>query len=478
MRILFCIYQLDYADHIALAYLSAIAKQKGHATFLCCMQDRELSAAIAEYQPDIVAYSANVYGFEQMVAAHKKAKANHRFISIMGGPHPTYVPETFAQAEVDAYCVGEGELAFGDFLDCIEKGQPFDGVPNLITAKGANPVRPLIRDLDTLPFPDRDLTLANSFLKNTPKKTFYATRGCPYRCKYCCNNAYHALYRGKGPAVRRFSVERIIREIEYVKSRYRTEFIKFGDDIFAIKADEWLKEFSDQYVRRIGIPFNCYLRIDRVKPEVLQLLKSAGCYSVHLSIDSTSSLVREKILGRQMKEIDLIAPLKLIRSYGINTWVNFMLAAPESTLQDDLNTIRVAREGRVTYAAYSTTVPMKGTELYDYSVAHRLIDPVTHKGDMTGCTQPTALQGFTEREKNIRYNVYLLGAIIAKLPPIFHEIAMGLIRIIPPNRLFKKMRDAFYKYSIENTIFRLHRPVECKASSPLATSTYCENKAS
>jgi radical SAM superfamily enzyme YgiQ (UPF0313 family) len=251
-------------------------------------------------------------------------------------------------------------------------------------------------------------------------------------------------------------VERIIREIEYVKSRYRTEFIKFGDDIFAIKADEWLAEFAVQYPRRIGIPFNCYLRIDRVKEEVLRLLKMAGCYSVHLSIDSTSSLVREKILGRQMKEIDPVEPLKMIHGHGINTWVNFMLAAPESTLQDDLNSIGLARKGRVTYAAYSTTVPMKGTELYDYSVAHHLIDPAIHKGDMTGCTRPTTLKGFTEREKKIRYNVYLLGAIIAKLPNVLYWVAMGLIRIIPPNLLFKKMRDAFYKYSIENNIFRLH----------------------
>jgi anaerobic magnesium-protoporphyrin IX monomethyl ester cyclase len=471
MKILFCIYQLDYADHLAVAYLSAIAKQRNHVTRLCCLRHSDLTASVMEQRPDVVAYSANIYGFEEMVAAHKAAKHRHRFISIMGGPHPTFAPETFAHAGVDAYCVGEGELAFNDFLACVEEGRTFKDVTNLITAAGRNPLRPLIRDLDSLPFPDRDLTLADSFLKETAKKTFYTTRGCPYRCKYCCNNTYHALYRGKGPAVRRFSVERIIREIEYVKSRYRTEFIKFGDDIFAIKADDWLKTFSEQYAKRVAIPFNCYLRIDRVKKEVLQLLKAAGCYSVHLSLDSTSELVREKILGRQMRKVDVVAALEMIHGFGIHTWVNFMLAAPESTLQDDLNTIRIARAAHVTYAAYSTTVPMKGTDLYDYCLSHRLIDPDSHKSDMTGCTQPSTLKCFSPKEKKIRYNIYLLGAIVARMPRFLGEIAIRLMRIVPPNRVFVRMRDIYYKYSIENQIFKLHRAKpparpSCAAATP------------
>ena len=455
MKILFCIYQLDYADHIALAYLSAVAKSLGHSTDLCVLKDDDLSCRIGERKPDVVAYSANIYGFAEMVAEHKRAVSRQPFVSIMGGPQPTFSPETFEYSGVDAYCVGEGEEAFRDFLVRVENGIAFDDVPNLITGKASNPVRPLIRDLDTLPFPDRDLTLSHSFLKNTAKKTFYATRGCPYQCSYCCNNKYHALYRGKGQAVRRFSVERLIQEIEYVKARYRTEFIKFGDDIFAIKADDWLEQFCEQYARRIGIPFNCYLRIDRISEKLLTVLKKAGCYSVHLSVDSSSPHVQEKILGRCMKNVDVPGQLKMIHSFGINTWVNFMLAAPDSTLQDDLDSIRISKQGRVTYTAYSTTVPMKGTRLYDHCLENALIDPHTHKSDMTGCWTKSALNCFSRKEKNIRYNIYLLGALIAKLPQWLVAPAVGLIRLTPPNRLFVMFRNWFYRYSIENKIFKV-----------------------
>lgn len=460
MKILFVIYRLDYADHIAIAYLSAIAKQLNHSTYFCSLDSKDLITTIKEIKPDVVAYSVNIMGFSKIVEEHKKATRVHKFISIMGGPQATFSPETFSESGMDAYCIGEGEYTFRDFLIRIEKRESFDDVPNLITRNKENkiiinPVRPLIENLDELPLADRDLVLSNSFLKNTPKKTFYATRGCPFKCAYCCNNYYHRLYKGKGTIVRRFSVERLIKEIEYVNSKYRMDFVKFGDDLFAAKADEWLEEFAEKYPERIGIPFNCFLRLDKVNDGILRLLKKAGCHSIHLSIDSTSKHIREDILKRGMKDVDIVKQLKKIREYGINTYINYMLAIPESTLQDDLDTIRLSKECDVTYTAYTTTVPMKGTELYYYCIERNLIGPTTHKAYMTGFYEKSTLSCFTEKEKNVRYNIYLLGAIIAKLPCPLRDLAIYLIKIIPPNGIFKKIRNAYFEYSITNVIFKL-----------------------
>jgi anaerobic magnesium-protoporphyrin IX monomethyl ester cyclase len=357
---------------------------------------------------------------------------------------------------VDAFCMGEGELAFRDFLTRVEQGRSFDDVPNLITARARNEVRHLVTDLDELPFPDRDITLAATYLRDTPKKTFYATRGCPYSCTYCCNNYYKKLYQGKGRIARRFSVERIIREVEYVQTRYRMDFVKFGDDLFAMRADEWLEEFAEKYAQRVGIPFNCFLRLDRVDAPLLALLKKAGCYSVHLSVDSTSEVVREQVLGRHMREIDIAGTLRLIHDFGIHTWVNYMLAAPESTLADDLSTIALSKKGRVTYASYSTTVPLKGTALYDYALEHGLVDPATHTNDMAGCTRMSTLRGWSLRDRQTRYNIFLVGAIIAKLPFPLDWLATQAIKRVPPNGLFTRLRQAYYRDSIENRIFNLH----------------------
>jgi len=449
MRVLFAIPNLGYADHIAIAYLSAVARELGHSTYFCTLDANSLPDMVSRIQPHVVGYSANTVGFASLVAAHREARLVHEFVSIMGGPHPTLSPGTFAESTMDAYCVGEGDYAFRDFLIRVNNGQPYDDVLNLITSRGANPVRPLIKNLDELPMPDRDLTLNNSFLKDTSKKNFYATRGCPFSCAYCCNNYYHKLYKGLGPLVRRFSVERLLQEIEDVQSKYRMDFIKFGDDCFVLKADEWLEVFAEEYPRRVGVPFNCYLRLDLVSDRMLALLKKAGCFSVHISVDSTSQHVRDEVFRRRMRG-DCIAPnLRKIREYGINTCVNYMLAAPDSTLQDDLDTIELNRACDVTYATYTTTVLYPGTDLYEYG-KHLL--PPNDGGNFFG---RSALTCFSGRDKATRYNVALLGAIASKLPGLLHKAAMWLIRVVPPNRFFLKLRWLFYDYAMSHTIFKL-----------------------
>ena len=460
MKVLFVIDTLDYADQIAIAYLGAVAKQHHHETKFCTLASGNFLRFVLDWGPDVIAYSVNVMSYNNIVRMNAMARLVRNFIAIMGGPQPTYSPETFIQSGMDAYCVGEGEGAFGEFLDKISVGEQYDDILNIITKKAKNPVRPLIRDLDSLPLADRDLTIANSYLANTPKKTFYATRGCPFDCAYCCNNYYHKLYHGE-PLVRRFSVQRLIEEIERVKSKYRMEFVKFGDDLFAMKADSWLRSFAQEYRKRVNIPFNCYLRLDLVNIDLLSTLKDAGCYSVHLSVDSTSKHVRDDVLRRRMQTDRIEDKLRLIHEFKINTWVNFMLAAPESTLTDDIESIRLSKRVGITYPAYSTTTPMPGTDLYDYCIRANLIDTKTYTADMTGCSRPSALTCFSEKERQIRYNIYLLGAAIAKLPWPVSELAIKIIKHVSPNGLFVKIsvkiRVWLYNHYITKKIFKFSK---------------------
>lgn len=459
MNVLFVIHTLDYADHISLGYLSAIAKQLGHHTHFCCLAFSSLAETVKNIRPDVVAYSANIVGFSHIVKAHSKAKKCHNFISIMGGPHTTFSPNSFRESGMDAYCIGEGELAFRDFLLRVENQQPFFDIDNIVAMNldgniQHNPVRPLIGNLDDLPLPDRDLVLEHSYLKYEPKKTFYTTRGCPYKCSYCYNNYYHILYKGKGSRLRRFSVDRVLREMTNVFQKYRMNFVKFGDDLFAWEADDWVKEFAEKYPHQIGVPFNCYLRIDLINENLLKLLKQAGCYSVHLSIDSLSQHVRTNILNRQMKNVDCTDVIRMIHSYKIRTWVNFMLAVPDSTLDDDLNTIRMSKKSKITYTSYTTAVPMNGTPLYDYCIEKGILSP-DYIGDLSGVSQESVLSCFSKKEKQIRYNVYLLGAFVAKLPQPLFGLAMQVIKVIPPNRIFHRIYHWMYAYYVKHKVFKL-----------------------
>ena len=452
MKILFVIQQLDFADHIAISYLSAIAKQRNHKTYFCSLKSYNLLEMVNDIKPDILAYSTNFLGFNDLVEANKKVQGIHKCLSIMGGSHVTFSPETFEESGMDIYCVGEGEYPFRDLLERLEQNKPYDDVENFITKNGANPVRSLISNLDELPIADRDLVLSNSYLNAIPKKTFYSSRGCMYNCSYCCNDYYQKLYRNKGKIFRRFSVERVIQEMERVQQKYNMQFVRMGDDLFSFKADEWLEEFSDKYSKRIGKPFNCSLRIDRIDDDILRLLKKTNCYSVSISIDSVSPYVREHILHRNMRNVDIVRELKRINSYGINTHVNYMLAIPESTVEDDLNTIRMSRDSNVDYLAYTTTEPMRGTALYDYCLSKGYIDK-GFVGDFIQGFERSPLSCFNKKDKDIRYNIFLLGSLVAKLPNCLYGLGMWVITHIKPNGLFEWIRNIVYKYHIENKVY-------------------------
>ena len=146
MKILFVLHDLGFADHVSVAHLSAIAKQLGHETSFSLLGD--FTEALERVEPDIVAYSVNLMGYKSIVEANTRERSKRSFISIMGGPQPTFSPETFSQSGMDAYCVGEGDYAFRDFLLNIDN---FHSVDNLITRLGKNKVRPLISDLGELP---------------------------------------------------------------------------------------------------------------------------------------------------------------------------------------------------------------------------------------------------------------------------------------------------------------------------------------
>ena len=127
------------------------------------------------------------------------------------------------------------------------------------------------------------------------------SRGCPYKCTYCFNHSYNKLYKGNGPLMSRLSVDRLIAELKELKESYPTQFIKFYDDIFVLKDDEWLDEFAEKFPKEIGLPFHCLMRANLLTESILKKLKQSGMASISMSIESGNAHIRDDILKRNMK---------------------------------------------------------------------------------------------------------------------------------------------------------------------------------
>ena len=347
MRVLFVVDHFSIVEPMGVLQLSAILKARGHETRVCALEEGKALDVIAAYRPEAVACSFMTTEAGRVGEFVRDARRLFpRTIIIAGGPHPTYSPRIIDSWPLDALVVGEGDPVIVPLLESLCQGRSVRSLPNVHTKDFKNPQGDLVGELDDLPFPDRELLAHEDAFRSIPMKSFFASRGCPYNCSYCFNSAFNAMHKGKGKILRRRSVENLIREIEQVKARYRMDFLRFGDDNFVMGYDAWTEEFVEKYRSRVGVRFYCLINPNLVDEQLVMALKSAGCHSVMIGIESGSEAVRRKVLGRHMSDQTLKEAFRLFRKYGIRVFSNTILGLPETGLQEDLESMEFTLDCR------------------------------------------------------------------------------------------------------------------------------------
>ncbi|MEK7603879.1 MAG: radical SAM protein [Patescibacteria group bacterium] len=429
MRVLWLIQRSDFIDPMGICYLSAVGKNAGHQMDLAVIEDSNVFQKIVDYKPGVIAYSAVTGEHQGYFNLNKKIKEQFPDIfTIMGGSHPTFYPKCVDYQPIDAIAVGEGEGAFEELLNTVEAGEDIQGILNIGTKTGGvNRKRNLIGDLDTLPFPDRDLLFANTPIGGFPLKTFITSRGCPFPCTYCFEPVLKKMYREEkamgsiqmldaktgrqsGKYERRHSPERVCEEILQVKSKWPVEFIKFEDDLFVLHVDRWLEEFVRVYPNKIGIPFNALVRVDSINAEMLRLLKEAGCVSLNVSVDHANFEVRKRVIKKKFTNDDVIRLFRLAESYGIGIFNNMILAVPDSTIEDDKDAVRLDIASGVKFASFSILMPYPGTEIGKYceDKGYFKMDPDNMSESLL---ERSPLSCFSEEEKDQQKNILYLGGL-------------------------------------------------------------------
>lgn len=454
-NVLFLTLQTDFIDNFGIAVLSAVAKKMGCRTSFFVFNPRTIDKYFLKIQPTIVCYSCMSSDYNDYLRINKYLKSKYSFISIMGGPHPTFFPEIIHEEELDYICRGEGEFAFAEFLQKYQNNEDTDSILNFHSKIKKNPIRDLIRDLDDIPFPDRSLIFDSTELKNMPLKTFMSSRGCPYPCTYCYNNSLKKEYAAKGPYVRVHSVDRLIEEIKYVKSKYPLQFVKFEDDLFAIKMS-WLDEFVRKYRDEINLPFNCLQRIDLINKDKIKLLKTANCYSITVAIDSANPRIRNEILGRRMKlsNHEIVERIHLIKDAGINVFTNQIMAVPTSTIHDELDAINLNISANIDFAGATILVPYPGTEIWKYCAKYNLIDKssLDTSNFFHSIQKKSALNCFSKKEKNVQWNLSLFFVMIIKLR-LFRRVLIWVAMNCKPNPVFAIISTIFKGYYLKKYIY-------------------------
>jgi len=309
---------------------------------------------IGDLHPKLVCFSVLTYLAPVARRLTKLIKERHPDILVIwGGIHPTIAPEDCIN-DVDILCRGEGEGALAELAVSLRDKKYYGSIRNLWVRDGNkitnNPMRPLIQDLDSLPFPscgnkEYYFIGSNRVRKDDPaffEGSLYisTSRGCPYFCSFCASGLQHTLSKGLGSFVRRRSVDNVINEIEnFLTFDNSVNYVEFLDDNFATE-DYWLEEFSEKY-KKIKLPFSAFYYPGFVNSALLDKLASAGKVMINYGIQTGSDDIRNNIFDRPGKNSDIVSLIKEIEAHRLEIRSDVIIDNPYDTEQTLKETIQL-----------------------------------------------------------------------------------------------------------------------------------------
>jgi anaerobic magnesium-protoporphyrin IX monomethyl ester cyclase len=387
---------------LGLAMLAAIWDRQGHTSQIIDAEVLQLSIPeiIAKINPlaDFVGITANtpVISVAAMIA-RKVREILPDVKIIMGGVHPTIFHKELVQDNIcDMVIRNEGEIPVME----LARNTPYNLIPNLTWRNyenevSINPDSAKYVDLDNLPIPAYDklpMHLYHSALgaaRQEPSMGMITSRGCPGKCTFCFSGMF-------GTQTRLMSAPRIIEHIEHLQSNYGISEISFYDDTFTASNKNVTELCQLILGKKIKLSWSCFARVDTVTPELLLLMKKAGCHQIMFGFESTDEKIL-KIINKRINFSQFQNAITWTRAAKINIRGAFMLGNPGETEHSMEKTIRYAKNTGLKFAVFNITTPYPGTILYKefllknsllhqnwdlYDRAHPVLKLDTVSGDM------------------------------------------------------------------------------------------------
>lgn len=362
---------------LAVGYLASYVREHGFEVELWDYTPGGYSkeayiADLKRAKPDVIGFSSTTPTILNAGKLADIAKSTLQGVTIIvGGPHATAIPERTLEEfpSFDAVCVGEGEETFLEICERVRDRRFLNGTKGIAhRLRGKVKVegrRPLIKDLDRLPFPARDLVDFNRYkmahVSRGLSRTFMdimeimTSRGCPNQCIFC---AGHLNY---GFQVRFRSVDNIIEEVKECIKKYGTKHITINDDTFTIHPQ--LKEICAKF-KELNLTWDCLTRVNIVNKELLQMMVDSGCIRISFGVESGSprilKLIKKNITVDQVRRAVKWAHEARVKL--IDT--SFIIGShPSEDVEDIKMTVDLIKEIKPHFWSLTVLVPFPGTEV-------------------------------------------------------------------------------------------------------------------
>lgn len=350
-------------ENNAVRVLAAMLRQEGHHCAEIYFKDwisnhidpateeqlANLVRVIRREELNLVCISIRASAYAHQARVLTEYIHDHLGIPVLwGGMHPTLKPEECID-HADMVLKGEGELALADLANKLR-----EGAEDILSTQNVwfrvaqdevvqNGLRPLVKDLDDLPFRDytshehKYFITGKTYVQGDPMHgdpvfQMMGSRGCIYKCSYCYNSTYKKdVYPGqKWFRVR--SPRSMVDEINAAREHWDFKRIRFDDEVFNFQK-QWLDEFCDIFPREVGLPFEVFIEPKLVKEDRLTMLRDAGLVAVYMGVQS-SERVTGNLYDRRVKNSNIADIAQLYHKLGIKPHFQLIFDDPVSTEED------------------------------------------------------------------------------------------------------------------------------------------------
>ena len=351
---------------LGMPSIAAYLRQKLDEELKFSYVNQKFPEGFKKFRPDIVFMTTMSPYYHKSVLVAEQFKDIDPSVPIMvGGFHISILPQTLSP-HMDVGVMGEGEITALELFPHIES--PNKKIKGIVYRDKGKIVitepRPLIHNLDPLPFPARDIM--KDFITREQFTGTLTSRGCPFKCKFCANSAFWG-------GIRFFSAERVVDEIQHIVENY-TNRINFLDDAFTLNKPRLRKIVGLLDDRGIEIEVYANGRADLLDDEMCKLVKRIGIKDLCFGLESGCQKTLDYLKESRVRVDNNYRALDLCKKHDIHVTASTVIFSPDETYEELMMTRDMIKDPRVHYAVANVLVPLPGTPVWNEALKRGLVE--------------------------------------------------------------------------------------------------------
>jgi len=359
---------------LGLGYIAAYLRHYGNhdvqiyemeAQGLTC---QDITKIIKDHNPDIIGLTCSTPNFFRAIELAKIIRENSKAKIVLGGAHASALAEFIVGTYSDLFdsvVQGEGEITMLELVNAYQNDSSIEAIKGITYKHNGKIIksesRPFIENLDSIPYPARDLIPQNLFMPNLHNAryrkclTILTSRGCPFNCSFCASRII------SGQKYRMHSAEYVLEEMKMLKQVYRTRQLIITDDTFTVNRERLVTICNGMIKDKLNLNWFCFSQINTLDKEILKLMKKAGCYNIGFGIESAEEEILRKI-GKPISPQKALNIIKTANEIGLKTQAFYIFGSQDETKEQMEKTIKFAKATNATLVFFNMLVPYPGTK--------------------------------------------------------------------------------------------------------------------